>query len=88
MFTITVMLVLPVLPVASRTLAPSACVPFAALGLFTVNQGIVTGPREAVVAELMILPSTLSVNTLDDPLVPSAQRTTHTVPLTVAPAFG
>jgi hypothetical protein len=33
-------------PVASRTPAPRVCVPFKALGLATVNQGIVTGPRE------------------------------------------
>jgi hypothetical protein len=79
----TVMLVLPVLPVASRTLAPSVCVPFTASGLCTVNQGMVTGPRDEVVSDRITFPSTLSVKTLDDPLVPSTYMTTQTVPLTV-----
>src|SRR5688572_11937153 len=84
----TVMLVLPVWPVASRTDAPSVCVPFAALGLFTVNHGMVTGPRDDDVSEAITFPSTLSEKTLDDPLVPSTHMTTQTVPLTVEPALG
>jgi hypothetical protein len=82
------LLVLPVLPAASRTLVPSVCVPFLASWLFTVNHGMVTGPRDEVVSERTTFPSTLSVKTLDDPPVPSTHMTTHTVPLTVEPALG
>ena len=84
----TVMLVVPVLPVASRTVPVNVWVPFGTGVVPTVGHGSVTGPRDDVVWVRTCVPSALSVKTLDAPLVPSTHRTTHTVPLTVALAFG
>src|SRR6267143_5625611 len=77
----TVMLVVPVLPCASRTVAVSVWVP---LITERVSHGTVTGPRDDVVCVPTCVPSALSVKTLDDPLVPSTQITTQAVPLTVS----
>jgi hypothetical protein len=49
---------------------------------------MVTGPRDEVVTVRTSLPSARRVKTLADPVVPSAHRTTQTVPLTVASALG
>jgi hypothetical protein len=80
LFTMIVMLVVPVLPLASRTVAVSVWVP---LATERVSHGSVTGPRDDVVCVPTCLPSALSVKTLDDPVVFSAQITTQAVPLTV-----
>ena len=83
----TEMLVVPVFPVASRTVPVNVWVPFdvAPTGF---GHRILTGPSDDVVWLPICWPSAISVKTLDAPLVPSTRRTTHTVPLTVAPAFG
>jgi hypothetical protein len=81
----TVMLVVPVFPVASRTVPAKVCVPFVSP---CVTHGIDTGPRAVVVLVVIGLPSALRVKVFDAPLVPSTQSTTQAVPLTVADAFG
>src|SRR5688500_4753284 len=76
------MLIVPTFPDASRTVAFKVCVPLATELVF---QGIETGPREPPALVLLIwTPSTLSVKTFADPVVPSAQSTTHVVPVTEA----
>ena len=84
------MLVVPVCPMASRTVPVRVWVPFGTgvVPAAFVTHGMLTGPRDAVVWLLISLPSTLSVKTFEAPVVPSAHRTTQTVPLTVALAFG
>ena len=49
-----------------------------------VSHGIVTGPRDDVVSVFTCVPSALSVNALDEPVVFSAHITTQTVPPTVS----
>jgi hypothetical protein len=83
--TVTVRLVLPVLPLASRTVALSVWLPLPTL---VVVHGIVTGPRAEVVWLPTVAPSTLSVKTLEEPLDPSTHSTTQAVPPTVAPPAG
>src|SRR5207237_10131367 len=77
----TVMLAVPVLPCASRTVAVSVWVP---LITDRVSHGTVTGPRDDVVCVPTCLPSALSVKTLDDPLVPSTHLTTQAAPRPVS----
>ncbi|HEU4367811.1 MAG TPA: hypothetical protein VFV05_06210, partial [Methylomirabilota bacterium] len=66
----TVRLVLPVLPAASRTLAVSAWLPLATLAVF---HAIDTGPADVVVVVPTVCPFTLSVYTFD----PVAAPLTH-----------
>ena len=85
------MLVVPVLPAASRTVPVNVWVPFGTGVVPTgfVTHGIDTGPlRVDVVGLPSCWPSALSVKTLDVPLAPWTQIVTHTVPLTVAAAAG
>ena len=81
--TLTVMLMLPVLPTASRTEAVTVCGPFG-----SEVHGSVTGPRAEVVSVPVTRPSTLSVKVLDEPLVPSTHTTAVSLPRTVAPPSG
>src|SRR5262245_66048959 len=70
-------------PLASRTVAVSVRLPVP-----EVVHGIETGPRTLVVLLPTVLPFTLRVKVLDDPLVPSAQSTTQAVPRRLAPPVG
>jgi hypothetical protein len=81
--TVTVLVALPTLPVASRTVTVKVRRPFA-----MPDHGIVTGPREDVVRLPSFTPFTLRKKLLDDPLVPSTQITAVPLPATVAPFFG
>jgi hypothetical protein len=81
--TFTVMLVVPVWPVESRTLAVTVCVP----PPIDVH-GRLIGPREAVVWLDSTRPSTLRVKLLLVPFVFSAHTTAVPLPLTVAPDAG
>ena len=81
--TLTVMLMLPVLPAASRTEAVTVCKPFE-----SEVHGSVTGPRAEVVSVPVTRPSTLRVKVLDEPLVPSTHTTAVSSPRTVAPPSG
>jgi hypothetical protein len=49
-----------------------------------VFHGSVTGPRDDVVCVPTCVPSALTVQTFDEPLVPSTHVTTRSVPLTVS----
>lgn len=79
------MLLAPVLPVASFTVACSVTVPF---GVEVVIHGSDTGPRLGVTWLATSRPLAKSWNVFDDPLCPSTQSTAHAVPRTVTAFLG
>jgi len=85
LFTFTVIVALPVLPVASRTVAVSGWLPLATV---RVSYGIEMGPRLAVVVVPIVWPASVSVKVFELPLWPSTHITAHGTPLTVAPLDG
>ena len=84
LFTVTVMLAVPVAFVESRTVTTSVRWPF---GVFVVTHGSAT----CALVELSLQtvePPTVIVYALLPAAAPSTQILTHTVPLTVAPGVG
>jgi len=82
---LTLIVVLPVLPVASRTVALRLTAPFA---VPVVIHGIETGPRLDVTWLPRTCPLTEIVKVFDVPLWPSTHKVGHTVPVTVPPFCG
>src|SRR5215831_12260659 len=85
LLTLTVTLLLPVLPAASRIDAVSVWLPSATLVVF---HGIVTGPVEAVCMVPTVLPPALNVYALDPAPAPSTHTIALWIPLTVTPLSG
>jgi len=75
----------PVLPVASRTLAVSICTPSADSVL---SYGSEIGPALAVVVDPTVRPPRLSVMLFAPPLAPLIHTTAHAPPRTVVPDVG
>lgn len=77
------MLVRPVLPLASRTVAASVCQPFG-----TAGHASLTGPGVDVVMLLLASPSTLRVNVFAAPVAPSTRSSADPLGLTKAQLLG
>ena len=75
----------PVLPVASRTLAVSICTPS---DDSVLSYGSEIGPALAVVVDPTVRPPRLSVTLFAPPLAPLIHTTAHAPPRTVVPEVG
>src|SRR6266850_4812906 len=84
-WTVTGMLLAPVLLLASRTDAVSVVGPS---GVPVVIHGMLIGPFEVSLVVATVWPPAVNVNVLVPAAAPSIQMMTHWVPVTVAPLAG